>query len=648
MLDQNPISTSVVRTRSIRYRRFIKKMLLGTGLLILSVFFIYICILVFPRSTYFSYGENPCIFQPLITPSIITADHDKYSLEYKDSLNIGNVLVFSKKLCISQTDLPKENSKHTITLKLLGAIPIKIISIQSGRYPSVDLVSLEKELPLSRPLNLSMSSADSVFSYRVTSGDSSTNCNKEALNLICRLDRLNLEPGTSANMVISRNFNNQYVETIFDNSIKTLDALAVTGGNTSNGKIIFDNPEFLEIEFNKALASIGNLELVIKDSSPLQKIEVTTKIIDKRLLIKPLNPLRRQSTYLLRLSQATSTEDHTLASSYITEFTVAGGPSVASHNTGKYGFSTTEEIVLKFSQNVDKADISNKIKLTGSGIPALSYVVSGSQVKIKPSSSLPSCTRVTIIIDGSVKNIHGISGDSEWKHSFKTLCRRTSSIGYSAQGRSIATNWYGSGPNMVLYVGGIHGNEKSSVLTMQSWLDELERNSDKIPADKTIVVIPNVNPDGYIVSSRFNSRRVDLNRNFPSISWAADVSGPGYSNLLNGGGTAPLSEPETSALASFVNQYRPRLVLSYHASASIVSPNTAGDSDAIARLYDSKVPYRYADAVQTDSILGYSTSGDFEFWLRDIGIPNLLIEQSTLSKDEFAKNKEALWAMTGV
>ncbi len=201
---------------------------------------------------------------------------------------------------------------------------------------------------------------------------------------------------------------------------------------------------------------------------------------------------------------------------------------------------------------------------------------------------------------------------------------------------------------MVLFMGGIHGNEKSSVATLESWLEELEKYSDRIPTDRTIVVITSVNPDGYETNSRFNKNGVDLNRNFPSQNWSSTVSGPGYSNLINGGGSAPLSEPESATLANFVNQYRPRAVFSFHATASLVSPNYSGDSEAIAQLYASKSSYNFANGSQTDIALGYSTSGDFEFWLRDIGIPNVLIEQSTLKRDEINKNRSALWAMVGI
>lgn len=416
-----------------------------------------------------------------------------------------------------------------------------------------------------------------------------------------------------------------------------------------NGNTIIDKPTSYELVFDKPLAEVESPKLQIKNNDKLDEISFTETIQDSKLIITPSSPLSRRNSYVFSIEQATSTGGNVLIDKYSSEFHLSGGPKVIGHNTGTYAYDTNKTMVITFDQELNtNQNLIASVSIAGDGIPANIIKASTKSISINPSGSLPSCTNITIQINSKIQNKYEVDGDSDWKHSFRTLCERTSVIGNSSQGRHIMAHWFGTGPSIVLFVGGIHGNEKSSVLTMESWLDELERHADRIPAGRTIVVITNANPDGYSVNSRFNAQGVDLNRNFPSTNWSSTVSGPGYTNLANGGGTSPLSAPEASALASFSQQYRPRLVLSFHAVASLVSPNYAGDSEALGHLYASKTSYSFANGSQTDAALGYTTTGDYEFWLRDIGIPNLLIEQTSLSKNEITKNREALWAMVSL
>ena len=52
-----------------------------------------------------------------------------------------------------------------------------------------------------------------------------------------------------------------------------------------------------------------------------------------------------------------------------------------------------------------------------------------------------------------------------------------------------------------------------------------------------VIIIPVVNPDGFIRNSRFNANGVDLNRNFPP--------------------TGSASQPETQALMNLMENYKP-------------------------------------------------------------------------------------------
>lgn len=69
-------------------------------------------------------------------------------------------------------------------------------------------------------------------------------------------------------------------------------------------------------------------------------------------------------------------------------------------------------------------------------------------------------------------------------------------------------------------------------------------------------VIPVFNPDGLAKRSRRNARGVDLNRNFPT-DWGRSF-GQTYS------GPRPVSEPETAALMTFLDEINPAYLVSFH------------------------------------------------------------------------------------
>lgn len=609
---------------------------------------IYVVFLVMPISMNFSYSNSSCTLLPIILPDLYKSSSQNYSYKTEGNFKIKGLSLFSSKICITAKSSVAENSKNILDFKLLGSLPIKRIAIIASKYPTIDYSKLSDPLSPIKPIELTIDKPDIVFSYKIRFNNQSVDCQINNQSLLCPIQELNLEPGKTNPAQLNRIINNQLVNTVYEGDVKTLDPILVTGGNAIQNNIIFDEPNELELNFNKPIASVADIKLFAKNNEAYNEVAHTHSFSDTKLKISLSTPLARKTTYKVSVGQAVSTTDNVLPEVYNAEFYVSGGPKVIDHNTGAYKFSPDKNISIGFDQEVNSSQDLKKL-ITVIGLESdYALTISGKSIILNPNSNLPYCSNITIKLNNQVQNNFGVSGDSAWQHNFRTVCGRSSVIGTSIQGRPITAHWYGRGPSMVLFMGGIHGNEKSSVATLESWLEELEKYSDRIPTDRTIVVITSVNPDGYETNSRFNKNGVDLNRNFPSQNWSSTVSGPGYSNLINGGGSAPLSEPESATLANFVNQYRPRAVFSFHATASLVSPNYSGDSEAIAQLYASKSSYNFANGSQTDIALGYSTSGDFEFWLRDIGIPNVLIEQSTLKRDEINKNRSALWAMVGI
>jgi protein MpaA len=155
-------------------------------------------------------------------------------------------------------------------------------------------------------------------------------------------------------------------------------------------------------------------------------------------------------------------------------------------------------------------------------------------------------------------------------------------IGHSVEGRAIAPIVLG-GPaatHRVLVVGCIHGNECAGLAIVR----RLARTT--APAGTEIVVVPNLNPDGYRRDTRGNARGVDLNRNFPS-EWSR-VAQPGD---LEYAGPRPLSEPESRYAVALIRRLRPEITIWFHQPQAVV--RAWGHSEATARRFAALagVPY---------------------------------------------------------
>jgi len=133
----------------------------------------------------------------------------------------------------------------------------------------------------------------------------------------------------------------------------------------------------------------------------------------------------------------------------------------------------------------------------------------------------------------------------------------------------------------VLLIGGIHGDEYSSVSIIFKWLKTLNKHHSGLFHWN---VIPLVNVDGLLrkKSQRVNGNNIDLNRNFPISDWKNTAlkywieqtgKNPRYYP-----GPEPLSEPESNWLLGHINVFRPDVIVSVHAPHGIIDhdgPRTA-------------------------------------------------------------------------
>lgn len=130
-------------------------------------------------------------------------------------------------------------------------------------------------------------------------------------------------------------------------------------------------------------------------------------------------------------------------------------------------------------------------------------------------------------------------------------------LGLSEKGNPIFYREFGSGNNVTLIIGGIHGDEPAATVSVIELARFLQRNPSAI-SEKTVLVA-SINPDGLLSATRTNSRGVDLNRNFPADNWSAE-----FVKSYNNPGKKPASEIETRLASEIIEKYKPRLLIHMH------------------------------------------------------------------------------------
>lgn len=141
----------------------------------------------------------------------------------------------------------------------------------------------------------------------------------------------------------------------------------------------------------------------------------------------------------------------------------------------------------------------------------------------------------------------------------------------------------------VLLIGGIHGDEYSSVSIVFKWLQTLDQFHSGLFHWR---VAPLVNPDGLLRegSTRINANGVDINRNFPIPDWentALDYwINQAYRSERKYPGPGAVSEPETSWVVEEINRFAPDVIISVHAPHGVVDYDGPQDGPyKLGRLY---------------------------------------------------------------
>jgi predicted deacylase len=222
---------------------------------------------------------------------------------------------------------------------------------------------------------------------------------------------------------------------------------------------------------------------------------------------------------------------------------------------------------------------------------------------------------------------------------------RESSIGTSHSGLPLVLYAVGGGPRRVLVLGGQHGGPEANTVELAGGLLEyFAENPDQLPPNVELDVLPIANPDGLAVGSRQFSTGVDPNRNWGGSDWQPDAFDSNAVFRDGLGGPEPFSEPETRALAEWVLSNRPAFIVNYHSAGGFMFGSRSGPAGDLARIYAEASGY-FWPAPGGGSPLPYSASGSMNTWLREVGIPSILVELSTPRVTEIERNLAGLAAV---
>lgn len=219
-------------------------------------------------------------------------------------------------------------------------------------------------------------------------------------------------------------------------------------------------------------------------------------------------------------------------------------------------------------------------------------------------------------------------------------------IGVSQGGAPLVVYRVGSGATRVLLLGGQHGGpERNTVELVSGLLDEFTRHPSELPVGIEMDVLPVANPDGLATGSRQFLSGVDPNRNWGGSDWRADAYDSNAQFHPGLGGPEPFSEPETRALADWLLRTRPAFVVNYHSAGGFMFAGRDGPSGELAAAYQDATGYAWPAPGRGSSPLPYSATGSMNAWLREAGIPNMLVELRTPYDPESDRNLAGLEAL---
>ncbi len=601
-----------------------------------------IAVYMWPQSVTFSYNAaSTCIGHPTVAPSVLKSDSQAFKMVPSSVVQVASVDVAARGVCFMPLTAPQPGD-YKVTLSLPGLSFIqKNVTIHVPSHPVASAAQLKEPIPLSKKLIVELSREDTVFSYHLTVGDKSVKCESAPLSVGCDISSLGLQQGAKYSLKLERYYQGKKLATILEAQIETLSAVALVSSSIKQGEVVYTKPKSLTLLFDKTISDVD--VPLVRANGDKKQVATTTTVKGKELVVAWTDELARESVYEIVLKRVEASDGSRLATPPSISFTTSGGPKVKGISVGGYKVPLGASVTITFDQPLsEQQDIASVITASGGA----RVVGRQGQTVTLSFANVPRCSDVIIKITNDLKSNNDISGGSAWQFATRTLCQLVGSIGTSVKGRSITSYTIGSGPKVVVYTGAIHGDETSTRSLMLRWVDYLEANVRSIPADKRVVVIPSINPDGFAAGTRTNARNVDLNRNFDTSDWKSDITNESNAPFPGGGGASPLSEPESAAIAAYIDNIRPSLIVSYHSIGGLLMANQVGSSLSLARTYSSLSGYGNSTGSSTGETFGYSVTGTAEdYYGEKLGLASVLIELGSHTYHQFERNQKAMLAV---
>jgi protein MpaA len=197
-------------------------------------------------------------------------------------------------------------------------------------------------------------------------------------------------------------------------------------------------------------------------------------------------------------------------------------------------------------------------------------------------------------------------------------------LGYSLQNRPIELLTFGSGPDTVLMIATIHGNEDAGTPLVHKLVDRLNEEPALLDG-RTVLIMPLANPDGYALRTRGNAAGIDLNRNFPAENRV--------DNEVHGLGG--LTEPESAILHDLILARRPARIVTIH--QPLVCLDYDGPGEQLAQAMAAHCPLPVNKLGSRPGSLG-------SFAGTEHNIPIITME---LAKEDSQLTDDQLWTLYG-
>lgn len=621
----------------------VRKIVSVIGVLVAGM---YVLFFVVPRPVAFSYADTTCTRQLTVLPDTErTIGTTAFRAEYSGGFSLGKTRILTTKLCFIPTTAPQEGSVKFATAPWGWYMFRSHYTLKIPSTPKVLAAKTTAPIASTKAVTYSIDQTDTVFTYVLAKETHKSTCSVENSTLSCNLAPLALAQGTDHTVTLTKAFAGKTVDEVMKTTISVLPAVNVTGSTPTANQTVYDKPTSFSFTTDKTLMS-ADATLVQLDGDTTTKIDTEVSTNDKTVLVTLASELAREKQFKLTLKSAEATDGSTTTAPQIVDFSTSGGPKVTGVNIGTSGIDPNARVIVTLDQPLaDSVDITKFVHVSGVGA---SLAKQGQQIVIGIQNAAR-CTPFTITVDkGLTSASNSLVSSAGWSYVSRVNCRATATIGYSVKGRPIVAYYYGSGATTILFTGGMHGSERSGQQTMQAWASYLDSNAQSIPAGRQVVIVPNTNPDGIAANSRNNARNVNIDRNFATADWKADID-TSSGTLVGGGGSAPMSEPETQALGALTLQLNPRLQVSYHAAGRLVGANDWADSRAIGSVYASTVGYSTMFGSSAEETMGYTFSGQYEDFIgQKLGKPAILIELPTASGNYLNSQLNALWKMVNI